>query len=121
MADKLTSSILFDNEFTSKYIVTNQQRLLESYCFATKFLNDHGILYHKSNAAFFLWINLGAATKNSKISDDEILGRLRAKKVYIAAGSAYMSEETGWFRMVFAHPTNVLEKGFRRMVEALDI
>jgi len=101
--------------------VTNHQRLSGSYVFATKFLNDHGIQYHKPNAAFFLWINLGAATKNSKLSDDEILTRLRAKKVYIAAGSAYASEETGWFRMVFAHPTNVLEEGFRRMVETLEI
>ncbi|CAI7624278.1 unnamed protein product [Penicillium pancosmium] len=119
LADSLAASLLMNDTFTSHYLTTNRQRLTQSYDFVTTFLKSHRIPYCQSNAAFFLWIRLGAATADRKATDDEILAKLRNQKVYIAAGYAYASEESGWFRMVFAHPRDVLEEGLKRMLQAL--
>lgn len=108
-----------NDEFTSHYLALNRQRLTESYNFVTRILKDHQIPYRQANAAFFLWIRLGVATVESKTTDDEILAKLHNHRVYIAAGYAYASEESGWFRLVFAHPKYVLEEGLRRMLQAL--
>lgn len=119
LADRLAASLLINDTFTSHYLTTNRHRLAESYDIVTKFLKYHQIPYRQSNAAFFLWIRLGAATADRKATDDEILAKLRDQKVYIAAGYAYASEESGWFRMVFAHPRDILEEGLKRMLQAL--
>jgi bifunctional pyridoxal-dependent enzyme with beta-cystathionase and maltose regulon repressor activities len=52
-------------------------------------------------------------------SDEDIIVRLRNEKVYIAAGEHYGAEETGWFRLVFSHPLNVLEEGLKRVIQAI--
>lgn len=57
--------------------------------------------------------------KEKELTDPEILARLRKENVYIAIGTAYSSEEAGWFRMVFGHPTFVLEEGLNRMLRAI--
>ncbi|KAF7593592.1 hypothetical protein BBP40_011212 [Aspergillus hancockii] len=119
LADNIAASILLDDEFSRKYIATNQRRLAESYRFVTDFLTRHQIPYYKSNAAVFVWMNLAAAVRDESIKDADILGALQKQKVYIAAGYAYASEGAGWFRMVFAHPTNVLEEGLNRLLRAL--
>ena len=106
--------------FTASYIATNRLRLAESYSFVTSFLKQHSIPYLEANAAFFLWVNLGAVVKDTGATDDGTLVKLRQHKVYLAAGYAYKSEESGWFRMVFAHPVYVLEEGLKRLVRALD-
>ncbi|GFF73089.1 hypothetical protein IFM60648_03849 [Aspergillus lentulus] len=119
LADSIAASILLDDEFSSKYIATNQRRLGESYRFVTDFLTLHDIPYYKSNAAIFVWMNLAAVLRDKSIKDADILKELQRQKVYIAAGYAYASEEAGWFRMVFAHSQSVLEEGLNRMLRAL--
>jgi aspartate/methionine/tyrosine aminotransferase len=60
------------------------------------------------------------ATTATSIHDDETITRkLLAKKVFIASGAAFGSEEPGWFRIVFTHPRTYLEEGLKRMIEAL--
>ncbi|KAB8279507.1 pyridoxal phosphate-dependent transferase [Aspergillus minisclerotigenes] len=120
LADNIASSLLRDDKFTSSYIATNQHRLAESYSFVTSLLRRYGIPFYESNAAFFVWINLGAVTEDGA-SDTEIMARLREKKVYVGAGYMYASEEPGWFRMVFAHPTPILQEGLQRIAQALEI
>ena len=49
-----------------KYIATNRERLSEAYTFTTSFLDRQGIKYSPgSNAAFFLWVDLGSYFKTS--------------------------------------------------------
>lgn len=120
LADNIASSLLRDDKFTSSYIATNQHRLAESYFFVTSLLRRYGIPFYESNAAFFVWINLGAVTKDGA-NDTEIMARLREKKVYVGAGYMYASEKPGWFRMVFAHPTPILQEGLQRIAQALEI
>ncbi|KAJ5963092.1 aspartate aminotransferase [Penicillium waksmanii] len=119
LADQVGTSLLLDDTFTREYIATNQIRLAESYRFATEFLQSHHIQYVECNAAFFIWMNLGAAVKNRTASDKDILTRLRKERVYVAAGTNYAAEEAGWFRMVFAHPQTLLSEGLNRMLRAI--
>ncbi|RDK45561.1 PLP-dependent transferase [Aspergillus phoenicis ATCC 13157] len=106
---RIASLLLSDDTLLKQYISTNRRRLSESYQFATKFLQAHKVPYVECNAAFFIWLNLGA----------EMLARLRQEKVYVAPGTIYAAEEAGWFRMVFAHPPHVLEEGLNRMIRAV--
>lgn len=64
-------------------------------------------------------MKLGAIVEDRTATDQEILMKLRKERVYIASGTIYASEETGWFRMVFAHPQHVLEEGLNRMLRAI--
>ncbi|KAJ5352360.1 hypothetical protein N7452_001334 [Penicillium brevicompactum] len=119
LADQVAASLLKDDKFVGNYTMTNRRRLADSYLFATEFLKTHGIPYLESNAALFVWINLGSVFQDGLVTDEEILLKLRKEKVYIARGRIYASEEAGWFRMVFAHPKDVLEEGLNRMLRAV--
>jgi Bifunctional PLP-dependent enzyme with beta-cystathionase and maltose regulon repressor activities len=117
LADQVTTSLLLDDSFMTKYIAINRSRLADSYHFATKWLRSHGIPYLECNAAFFIWINLGAVVKDA--TSEDILARLRKEKIYIAAGEHYGAEKTGWFRLVFSHPLDVLEEGLKRIIKSI--
>ncbi|CAK46310.1 uncharacterized protein An12g06040 [Aspergillus niger] len=119
VADRIASLLLSDDTLLKQYISTNRRRLSESYQFATKFLQAHKVPYVECNAAFFIWLNLGAVKKSLTATDQEMLARLRQEKVYVAPGTIYAAEEAGWFRMVFAHPPHVLEEGLNRMIRAV--
>ncbi|PWY81604.1 aspartate aminotransferase [Aspergillus sclerotioniger CBS 115572] len=118
VGDQLASRLLLDDIFTEQYISINQHRLAESYQYATEFLRSHNIPYLECNAAFFIWMNLGAVM-DATATDQEILAKLREDRVYIAPGTVYAGEEPGWFRLVFGHPPHVLEEGLSRMVRAI--
>ncbi|KAK1141771.1 hypothetical protein N8T08_008436 [Aspergillus melleus] len=118
LADKTVASLLMDDEYTDKFISLNRARLSESYQHVAKFLQAHGIPYRTSNAALFIWMNLGAIVKD-KGTDEDILESFRAEKVYITSGATYACEKPGWFRLVVAHPIHVLDEGLRRMLRAV--
>jgi 1-aminocyclopropane-1-carboxylate synthase len=112
-------------------------RIAESYAFITHFLRSHSIpFYPGANAAFFIWCNLKAyllwrmekdaknevvdsAERALEVADEAIMEKLLAKKVFIASGADFGSEEPGWFRIVFTHPRVYLEEGLKRMIDAL--
>lgn len=50
---------------------------------------------------------------------DWIMDALMEKKVFLASGKAFGSDEEGWFRIVFAHPKEYLSKGLQRMVDVV--
>ncbi|KAJ5431294.1 Pyridoxal phosphate-dependent transferase major region subdomain 2 [Penicillium cf. griseofulvum] len=117
IADHIATSLLLDDSFLTKYIAINRNRLSESYDFATNWLRSHEIPYLECNAAFFIWVNLGAVVKDATAGD--LLVKLRKEKIYIAAGEHYAAEEAGWFRLVFSHPLNVLEEGLKRIIQSI--
>ncbi|KAK6814574.1 Aminotransferase class I and II [Aspergillus parasiticus SU-1] len=120
LADRVATALLMNDEYVDNLVALNRHRLTDSYRYVTEFLRGHQIPFHESNAALFVWINLAAAVRSPCRSDDEILAKLRAKKVYITSGQTYASEEAGWFRLVIAHPREVLEEGLRRMILSLE-
>ncbi|KAF4467806.1 aspartate aminotransferase [Fusarium albosuccineum] len=120
LADKSAAFFLMDQEYTEKYIESYRSRLAESYMHATQFFREHGIPYRKSNASLFLMVNLSAIAPNRSVTDDDIITLLKKEKVHFTSGTGYYrSEETGWFRVVIAHPKYVLDEGLKRMLRAL--
>lgn len=127
IADHLTSLILQDMEFTDAYVKENQKRLSKTYAFSADFLTRYGIEYAPgSNAAFFLWVNLGKRYRELRpdISESDDIGELVMQhllehKVFLASGGLFGSERDGWFRVVFSHPQDYLEEALRRIVSAL--
>ena len=115
----MVARLLEDRIFHELFILSYRQRLAESYAYAAQFFRAHGIPYMEANAALFLMMNLRAVVQDETMTDNDILALLRKKKVYVAAGSGYRIERPGWFRLVIAHPTSVLDEGLKRIVEAL--
>jgi bifunctional pyridoxal-dependent enzyme with beta-cystathionase and maltose regulon repressor activities len=52
-------------------------------------------------------------------NSSRIMGALMEKKIFLASGEAFGSDEPGWFRIVFAHPRDYLSLGLERMLEAI--
>ncbi|KAB8217911.1 pyridoxal phosphate-dependent transferase [Aspergillus novoparasiticus] len=120
LADRAATALVMNDEYVDNLVALNRHRLAESYRYVIEFLRGHEIPFRESNAALFVWINLAAAVRSPCRSDDEILAKLRAKKVYITSGQTYASEEAGRFRLVIVHPWEVLDEGLRRMILSLE-
>jgi aspartate/methionine/tyrosine aminotransferase len=130
VSDQITASILHDDTFTDGYIRANREKLSESHALLVGLLGKHGIEYARGcNAGFFLWVNLGKKYLEARpdIQGDAqgleltemLFQRLLDNKVYVAHGTAYGSENLGWFRLVFAHPLPWLEEAMTRILRAI--
>ncbi|OTA01199.1 aminotransferase, putative [Trichoderma parareesei] len=126
IADHATANILEDDAWVETYIAENQRRLAEQYRVVTLWAKENGITYRPGvNAAFFLWVDLGSVFRklhpNTKTDDlnKTIATALLKHKVFLASGTAFGSEEPGWFRIVFSHPEDYLQEGLKRVLTAL--
>jgi aspartate/methionine/tyrosine aminotransferase len=140
-SDHIACKVLKNDEWTDWYIKENQKRLSENYALTVKFLKEHGVPYYLgSNAAFFVWVDLGQFVRrrgsshvalaglsledsDSKEGNDitaGIMSKLLAQKVFLASGQAFGSERPGWFRIVFSQPREYLDNGLRRMLKAIE-
>jgi aspartate/methionine/tyrosine aminotransferase len=142
-SDHIACSILENDEWTDWYIQENQKRLSQNYALTIKFLKAHDVPYYPaSNAAFFVWIDLGTVVRRRTFSKDgltlndlslddgdnneypqitaDIMSKLLAQKVFLASGEAFGSERPGWFRIVFSHPKEYLENGLRRVLKVIE-
>jgi aspartate/methionine/tyrosine aminotransferase len=124
----ITANILEDDAWTDNYIRTNKVRLSESHSFMIEFLKKHQIPYTPgSNAAFFVWADLGRAyAQRHGISnvDDGLAERLSQllmqRKVFLASGVHFGSETPGIFRIVFSHPRPYVEEGLWRILDIIE-
>ncbi|KAL2190425.1 hypothetical protein L209DRAFT_671160, partial [Thermothelomyces heterothallicus CBS 203.75] len=139
IVQEIWAKTLDDKSFTENFLMVNRQRLADQYVFATRFLDEHGIAYSKkSNAGMSTWIGLrlylfGAKRIESlslhrltpqekeeyKRRELEVGKRFAAKKVAIALGNNFFTEELGWFRLTFTVSRDALEIGLRRMLQTL--
>ncbi|KAI9373634.1 pyridoxal phosphate-dependent transferase [Aspergillus egyptiacus] len=127
VSDHLTALVLENQEFTDRYIQRNREKLSSAYAYAAKCMQENGVEYAAGcNAAFFLWLNLGKRYR--ELHPDEEIGEeigervmkcLLQKKVFLATGALFGSEESGWFRIVFSHHRDYLDEGLRRIIAAL--
>ena len=130
VSDHIVSNILEDDAWTDKYIISNRLELSKAYSHCIYFLRKHAITYAPgANAAFFLWVDLGTAylarhpargQTDIEGLTEEIPQGLLKQKLYLASGAVFGSEKAGVFRIVFLHPREYLEEGFRRMMNALE-
>ncbi|KAJ5857155.1 hypothetical protein N7455_008049 [Penicillium solitum] len=126
ITDHLTSLMLEDFEFTTRYIQQNQRLLSESYAYTANYLKNHGIEYATGcNAAFFVWMNLGKRYRELHPEDEgedvgeRVMQRLLQKKVFLASGFLFGSEKDGWFRIVFTQGHDYLSVALERIHAAL--
>lgn len=128
VSEHLTSLLLEDFDFTDEYIRMNSEKLSEHYSFVVRQLKSSGIEYSPgANAAFFIWMNLGKKYRelHPKVKDDEdvsdkVMDLLLQKKVFLASGSLFGSEQGGWYRIVFSQPQKYLAEAIRRIMAALE-
>lgn len=128
ISDYLTSVLLETPRFTEPYIRQSQKKLAEAFAYAAGFLKSHGIEYAGGcNAAFFLWVDLGKRYRelHPGIPDganvgEMVMQRLLKRKVFLASGALFGSEEDGWFRIVFSQSRDYLEEALRRVVAAIE-
>lgn len=131
--------ILEDRVFLEYFISENQKRLAKHYNVLTEFLDKHGIGYVKGgNAAVFLWVDLRDSLLGDSYAGDvralsmsspemqkfkrkqDLLSKTwQENGVMIAKGSAFLSEELGWFRIVFTAEEAALRTGLQRFIEVL--
>ncbi|KAL7954013.1 PLP-dependent transferase [Trichoderma compactum] len=126
VSDHVTANILEDDAWVEAYIAENRRRLAEHYRAVTSWAKENNITYRPGvNAAFFLWVDLGSAYKslhpNAEPDDlnKTIATALLKHKIFLASGTAFGSEEPGWFRIVFSHPEDYLQEGLKRVSKAL--
>ena len=128
ISDHIVANLLEDDAWTRAYIEMNQARLSESYSFVAQCLQEYAVEFTPgSNAAFFLWVNLGSAylakhpdRRQSQDITAEIMQALLMQKLYLASGAVFGSETPGIFRIVFSHPRPYLEEALNRMLKALE-
>ncbi|KAL6788751.1 PLP-dependent transferase [Trichoderma sp. SZMC 28012] len=126
VSDHVTANILEDDAWVEAYIAENRRRLAEQYRAVTSWAKENNIAYRPGvNAAFFLWVDLGSKYKslhpNAETDDlnKTIATALLKHKIFLASGTAFGSEEPGWFRIVFSHPGYYLQEGLKRVSKAL--
>jgi len=130
VSEIIAADILENDEWVDRFIATNQARLSENHSFVVQFLKRHNIPYsHGSNAAFFLWADLGQAYSRRQIMKENanedltkrVMNLLLQNKVFLASGANFGAERPGVFRMVFSQPKPYLEEALKRVVEALGL
>jgi aspartate/methionine/tyrosine aminotransferase len=119
LADKAVAAMLADDDFMDNYVSAYRRRLKAHYEYVTSLLKSEGIPCQPSNATLFVWANLRAVVKSKDVTDNQILSELKKQKLYITSGEGYRNEQSGWFRIVFAHPKNTLDEGLRRLLYTL--
>ncbi|KAM0255721.1 hypothetical protein ACHAQJ_005475 [Trichoderma viride] len=126
ISEHATANMLDDDGWTEAYIAENKRRLARQYELVVSWAKAQGITYRPGvNAAFFLWANLGSFYQslhpNFAIGDlnKTISTALLKHKVFLASGTAFGSEEPGWFRIVFSHPEDYVREGLKRVLAAL--
>ncbi|KAK3987206.1 putative 1-aminocyclopropane-1-carboxylate synthase [Cladorrhinum sp. PSN332] len=133
------AAMLESKNYLNHFLETNQKQLAEQYAIAAQFLDEQGIPYFaNSNAGMFLWIDLrrllcGVQSSEATLPDLslrrlspedrekylqkelDIFDRCAENKVLLAPGSAFSTEELGWFRLTFTPSREALLVGLERL------
>lgn len=128
VTDHIVANFLDDRAWVERYISENRRQLAANYEHVAAWASDNDVPYAPGvNAAFFLWVNLGAAWKKRHPGADDggdvgeaVMERLLRHKVFIASGAAFGAEEPGWFRIVFSQPRDYLDRALGLIIAAID-
>ncbi|KAF6831092.1 hypothetical protein CMUS01_07477 [Colletotrichum musicola] len=94
ISDHITANMLDDREWVDVYIEENRRKLQVHYEVIVSWAKGNGIPYSPGNNAL--------------------------RKVFLACGKQFGSEQPGWFRIVFSVDKELLGEGLSRMIAALD-
>ncbi|TDZ73431.1 putative inactive 1-aminocyclopropane-1-carboxylate synthase-like protein 2 [Colletotrichum trifolii] len=126
ISDHVAANILDDTAWVDGYIAENQRKLQGHFELVVEWAQENGVVHAPgANAAFFLWVNLGRAYldrhPDRQVEDvtDVVMRALLEKKVFLASGKLFGSEQPGWFRIVFSNKQDLLKEGLKRIIEAI--
>jgi aspartate/methionine/tyrosine aminotransferase len=117
ITDKLATELFDDMEWIHQHISENKKKLKEQYQVTIKYLQEKNIEYLPASGGFFVWMNL-SHLMNTALPEQErekdLWMRLIDKGVLFSPGSAFHSNQIGWFRIVFTLPSDILFLGLDR-------
>lgn len=125
LSETVTASILEDEAWHTSYLARNKEKLAANYRVVTTWAAENGVPYMPGvNAAFFLWVDLGAVFSSRNPGavvdvDEEVMQALLKNKVFLASGKNFGSEVPGWFRIVFSQDEGYLREGLGRIMAAM--
>ena len=126
LADHIYSEILADFNWVDHYLHQNSKALAENYKIVAGWAQKHRIPYATgSNAGFFIWINIGDAYRKlhpaieAENVENHVMDLLLERRVFVANGRSFGSEDNGWFRIVFSVDRVNLMEGLERVAAAL--
>lgn len=120
------TSVLAILSLLVSYLDSNRKALAESYQLTTDFFTEHNIDYIPTEAGPFLMIDLRSSFKRShgqeltREDEQTLWHNMMQHGVYIAPGSVFHLETPGLYRVTFALPWEILEKGLNMIVDSLD-
>lgn len=125
LSQNLTTAMLEDKAWHTTYLIDNRKKLAANYKIVASWAQENGVPYMPGvNAAFFLWVDLGAVYRRRHLEaagdiDEVIMQALMEKRIFLASGKTFGSEAKGWFRIVFSQDQTYLQEGLKRIVEAV--
>ena len=125
LSENVTASVLEDEEWHTSYLARNKENLAANYRIVTTWAAENGVPYMPGvNAAFFLWVDLGAVFRSRNPEavvdvDEEVMQALLKNRVFLASGKNFGSEVPGWFRIVFSQDEGYLREGLGRIMKAM--
>ncbi|XP_077994771.1 1-aminocyclopropane-1-carboxylate synthase-like protein 1 isoform X2 [Glandiceps talaboti] len=118
----MLAEFLSDSEWIKNvFFPANHQRLRESYQCMSDGLTELGVPHLHRSSGLYIWADfrlyLSAPTKEEESS---LHNRLQLSGVGIRTGDEFDCEEPGWFRIIFAHPVDILKIALERIGRVLN-
>ncbi|KAA8645007.1 hypothetical protein EYZ11_010669 [Aspergillus tanneri] len=120
LAQDMWARLLDDETATHNFLNKNSARLADAYRNVTAWLEDKNIMYYQGgNAGLFVWAKL--LPNLTSITPGQLVDACRAHGVNIGDGQNFLPEvtETGWFRITFSYPPDMLWLGLQRLEKTL--
>ncbi|KAI7901020.1 pyridoxal phosphate-dependent transferase [Cokeromyces recurvatus] len=122
ITDRLLCNWFKDERWIDEYILENRQALADNYIRTTQYLKEHQINFIPGEAGLFFLIDIRSLLKknfNEITHEDEkyIWHTLIDHGVYMAPSFVFHSKIPGFFRLTFAIPWEILEKGLDNIIE----
>jgi aspartate/methionine/tyrosine aminotransferase len=117
LTDRIAVELFEDMEWIDEHICDNKKKLKEQYQNTIKYLEEKKIQYLPASGGFFVWLNLSHLLNTllpEKEREKDLWMRLIEKGVLFSPGSAFHSNQIGWFRIVFTLPSDILFLGLDR-------
>lgn len=117
----LLTNLIKDKEWLDKtFFPTNKRRLRNAYQMACDALGEVGIPFLPGECGLFIWVDFRELLPTSSFEDEmHLLHCMTTHGVFIFPGSYFCCPEPGWFRIIFAMETDVLQLGLSRIQQTV--
>jgi len=120
-AQILLGNLIKDKEWLDNtFIPANQKRLRSAHKMACDALQEVGISVLPGECGLFIWVDFRELVPTCTFDEEmQLFESMMANGVFIFPGSYFCCPEPGWFRIIFAMETDVLQIGLERIQETV--